>query len=373
MRILVISDLPQFVVGGAEMQASRLIEAWLDRGHEVLCLGRRMGARSVQIGRHRIQTRRIGVLQWLGRPGRALSYFICLAALLWRYRAWPDVIYTRFLHEAAATAAVLKHLGLLHSVLVPTPANAGAHGDDKFIGALPFRRPLVKVLEAQCDAINLIAPAMAGDLRALGFSGRNFSFIPNGIEIPQPVAEPRTGPLRLLFVGRLSPQKGLDVLLAALSRAGAGSAQAFVLSIVGDGPEMQRLSAAAQGLAGQVRFLGELPQLEVQGLLREADVFVLPSRYEGLSNAGLEAMACGLPLLLTRCGGLDTYLDETSGWVIPPADEAALARTLNQILATPREQLRKMGQDARRVAQQNFAMAEVADRYLALFRSLLRA
>jgi glycosyltransferase involved in cell wall biosynthesis len=372
VRILVISDLPQFVVGGAEMQASRLIQAWLDRGHEVICCGRRMGADSVQIGRHTIRTHRIRVVQQLGRPGRALSYFLSLAVLLARYRSWPDVIYTRFLNEAAATAALLKQFGVLHCALVPTPANAGVNGDDKVIGALPFHRRLVRVLDAQCNAINLIAPAMADDLRALGFSGTSFRFIPNGIDLPPPAERGDTGTLRLIFVGRLAWQKGLDRLLQALSVAASATGRQFELQIVGDGPDRQALETLATrlGLAGKVIMLGEKRQGEVQELLRQSDVFVLPSRYEGLSNAGLEAMACGLPLLLTRCGGLDSYLDQDSGWIIPTDDDTALAEALRDILTTPRQALQEMGLKAREIARRNFAMSEVAERYLALFDTL---
>src|SRR4249919_2670819 len=101
MRILVISDLPQFVTGGAEMQAARLIEAWAAMGHEVVCFGRRMGAREVTLGTHTIRTRRIRTLRQPGRPVRALTYFLSLAWLLLRWRGWPDVVYCRFLGDAA--------------------------------------------------------------------------------------------------------------------------------------------------------------------------------------------------------------------------------------------------------------------------------
>lgn len=373
MRILVISDLPQFVTGGAEIQASRLIEAWLDRGHEVLCFGRRMHGSVVQIGRHRLQVRRIRVFQRLGRPGRAITYFLSLGLLLLRYRLWPDVIYTRFLHEAAATAALLKHVGSLRCALVPTPANAGVNGDDKVIAALPFRRFLVRVMDAQCDAINLIAPAMRGDLRDLGFSDAKFHFIPNGINIPAEVPRNHNGPLRLLFIGRLASQKGIDILLHALGRlALGGEPTPYQLKIVGDGPERVPLETLAStlGLATNVSFVGEMTGDQVQAVLSDSDVFLLPSRYEGMSNAGLEAMARGLPLLLTRCGGLDTYLDESCGWVAPPEDEDALVEQLRQILETPRARLLQMGAGAREVAQRHFAMSEVADRYLKLFATI---
>jgi glycosyltransferase involved in cell wall biosynthesis len=104
--------------------------------------------------------------------------------------------------------------------------------------------------------------------------------------------------------------------------------------------------------------------------LVHAQIFLLPSRYEGFSNAGLEAMERGLPLILTRCGGLDRYVDNQIGWVVPPGDVAALAKALSQALATDPVALSDMGARARAVVENNFDMALVAVRYIALFERL---
>lgn len=108
MRILVLSDLPQFVTGGAERQAANLIEAWMDAGHEVTCFGRRMGCEPVRVGKHEVPVRRIGTVQRFGRLLRGVSYLISLAMLLLEHRRSIDLIYTRFLGEAAVTVSLLK-------------------------------------------------------------------------------------------------------------------------------------------------------------------------------------------------------------------------------------------------------------------------
>jgi glycosyltransferase involved in cell wall biosynthesis len=373
MRILVISDLPAFVTGGAEMQAARLIEAWLDAGHEVRCLGRRMGPGPVRIGKHLLVVDRIWTTSVLGRWGRAVSYFASLAWLLLQHRRWMDVIYTRFLGEAAATASLLKAVGLLQQPLVATPANTRGDGDTNLLRSLPFGRHLVRLLDRNCDAINLIAEDMVEELQDAGFSGVTFSRIPNGIPVkPLPMRAQASAP-RLLAVGRLSRQKGYDVLLRALMRV-RERLTAGQVEIIGDGPERERLLllAAELQLMDQVVWRGELSQTEVADRLEQSHVFLLPSRYEGMSNAGLEAMERGLPLILTRCGGLDRHVGPEMGWVVPPEDEEALSGALSAALALDVDALYGMGMRARECVVKAFDMKIVAKRYLALFEALAR-
>jgi glycosyltransferase involved in cell wall biosynthesis len=371
MRILVVSDLPQFVTGGAEMQAARLIAAWLDAGHEVRCLGRRMGAGPVRIGPHLLPVARIRTASLLGRWGRAVSYFLSLAWLLWRNRGWAQVVYTRFLGEAAATAAILKACGVLRVPLVATPANTRGNGDTNLLRSLPFGKRLVGLLDRECDAINLIAADMVDELRDAGFSGRNFTRIPNGIRLGPPPARAQRDRPRFLAVGRLTPQKGYDVLLSALASNREALAPGQV-RIVGDGPERDALAsqAAALGVADIVHWVGEASQDVVVRCLDDADVFLLPSRYEGLSNAGLEAMERALPLILPRCGGLDHSVDPHVGWVVEPGDAGALAGAIAEALAVDPARRARMGEEARRRVEREFDMAVVASRYAALFAAL---
>lgn len=142
-------------------------------------------------------------------------------------------------------------------------------------------------------------------------------------------------PLRLITVARLSPEKGLDDLLAAVAQAGAAGAP-LGLELVGDGPDRERLEALAAelGIAAQVRFtgfVGTRPQLVER--LDTADVFVLPSRSEGLPHSVVEAMARGLPVVATAIGGLPELLGEGSGIIVPPQDPAALAAVLGALAA----------------------------------------
>src|SRR5690606_7036866 len=88
------------------------------------------------------------------------------------------------------------------------------------------------------------------------------------------------------------------------------------------------------------------------------------------SNAGLEAMERGLPLIMTRCGGLDRYVDSDTGWVVPVEDEAALADALLQAMAAGSEGLARMGARARSCVEREFDIRVVGARYLDLFDRL---
>jgi len=138
------------------------------------------------------------------------------------------------------------------------------------------------------------------------------------------------GPVRLLAVGRLVGQKGIDVLLDALARPGLEGAE---LDLVGDGEWRVVLEAQAVrlGLTARVRFRGWLDRTELAEVYRETDLFVLASRDEGMPNVVLEAMASGLPVVSTAVAGArDLVVDGETGLLVPPEDAEALAGALRR-------------------------------------------
>lgn len=154
-------------------------------------------------------------------------------------------------------------------------------------------------------------------LVAGGLPSARVRVVANPVSLPPPT-DTSPEPRRLLFVGRLSPEKGLDVLLRALPD---GELQ---LDVVGDGPERATLLALrdALGLAGRVRFHGALR--DVSPALARAGALVLPSHREGLPIAALEARVYGLPVLASAVGGLPELIrDGVDGLLAPPADVGA--------------------------------------------------
>lgn len=364
MRILVFANLPPWVLGGAENQVARLIEAWARQGHHVEVAGNRIPDGEARLGSATVRTHRITVIDRLGRTGRAASYFVSLTRLLRRIDANFDVIYTRGLGDAAISICLLKAVGRTRVPLVACPINARGAGDMAFIRSIPGWRRIVDAIDQYCDAINLIAPAIADDLAANGITTPIISRIPNGIVLIAPLDRTEVAPLRrLVWTGRMSAQKGLDLLLPVLKRI-VTSGRHFRLELIGDGPDRPALESQCRwlGLNTQVDFLGALHRDEIRDRLGAADAFVLPSRYEGMSNAALEAMEAGLPMVLTRCGGIDTWVDDAVSWLCPPEDAEALFAALCQLLDAPDADLLARGRQGRALAEREFDIGTVARR-----------
>ncbi|CAN7486977.1 glycosyltransferase family 4 protein [Neorhizobium sp. LjRoot104] len=147
--------------------------------------------------------------------------------------------------------------------------------------------------------------------------------VENGIDAelwtPRSYAEDPSGkPVRFVYLGRLVDWKAADLLLMALGRV--KSREPVELDIVGDGPMRGKLEALveAMGLADRVRFLGFLPQRDCARVLQQSDVFVMPSIHECGGAVVLEAMAVGLPVIATKWGGPEDYLDDECGVLVPP-------------------------------------------------------
>lgn len=147
-------------------------------------------------------------------------------------------------------------------------------------------------------------------------------------------------PARLVYVGRLSTEKGVRFLLRALVRVNArmGSA-APRLALLGDGPERASLERLVDelGLRNQVTFAGYLDRTRLSAALGEADLCVQPSLTEGFSKAWLDALAHGVPVVSSRVGAAASVLGEAGecGWLVPPGEEEALAATLVDVLTGP--------------------------------------
>ncbi|GFK95729.1 Glycogen synthase [Fundidesulfovibrio magnetotacticus] len=229
--------------------------------------------------------------------------------------------------------------------------------------------PLIRFLWRRALAVVPNSRGLAALARAFE-PGLAYPVIPNGVD-PERYA-PRQGarepgPMRLFFHGRVVRQKGLDVLVQALAQLPRGLA--WELSIAGDGPARPGLESQlrALGLADRVRFLGWMDRADIALALRRADLFVFPSRDEGMPNAVLEAMASGLPVLATAISGNeDLALPGRTGLTVPPEDAGALAGALARLLADP-PLLEAMGREARALVLEHYSWRSVAERYLALF------
>jgi glycosyltransferase involved in cell wall biosynthesis len=375
MRILVVANLPPYILGGAENQVARLVETWADLGHHIEVAGHRIPNGVLRLGNSEVRTHHIAVIDRAGRGGRAASYFISMTRLLHKIKRNFEVIYCRGLGDGAISICVLKAIGEVRLPLVVCPINAKGAGDSHFIRSIPGWRLLLQMVNRHCDAINIISPAILSDLVELGIDRPKISHIPNGIKICDPIRKSHVASTRrLVWAGRLTAQKGIDLLFKALANV-VSAGREFSLEIIGNGPDMALLLEQSRQLCleKKVRFTGALAKDTIRTKLADADVFLLPSRYEGMSNAALEAMEAGLPILLTRCGGIDTYIDESTGWTCEPDDVDELTAALLRMLDTPADKLLAMGKQARLLVERNFQIEMIGRQNEILLEQLVKA
>jgi starch synthase (maltosyl-transferring) len=213
-----------------------------------------------------------------------------------------------------------------------------------------------------------------------GLDPSRLTVIPNGID-PAPIDA--AGPVPraaigipddahlALFVGRLDPQKGLPDLLDAAERMIA-QRPAWHLALAGDGPERARLLEALESrppLQGRVHRLGRRD--DVPGLLKAADVLVLPSHWEGMPNVVLEAMAARRAVVGTAVEGTeDLVIPGRTGWLVPPRDPAALAQALDEAAEDP-GRCRRFGEAGRLRVEREFSLDAVVAAYERLWASVL--
>lgn len=372
LRILVIGNLPPHVLGGAENQVARLIEAWLHAGVRVEVAGHRIPNGHQVLGGRKVRTYRLRPWTIGGRVGRSIGYVLSIAMLALRRRHVYDVVYCRGLGDGVLSLVALKAMGACRWPIVVCPINARGAGDVEFLRSVPGWRLWSRLIDRHVQAINLINAAIKDDLEAIGIRRPPLSRIPNGILVcPAPMRMAVAVERRLIWTGRLERQKGLDLLLAALEpclRAG----DRFRLDLYGEGKLRDALTmqVRALGLNGYVHIHDAISPDVVRERLLDSDVFVLPSRYEGMSNSALEAMEAALPVLCTHCGGIDTFISDKAGWVCEPDSVAALTDTLHRMFRASNEDLLARGSVARRLVEERFAMEHVAKANLDLLEQV---
>jgi len=179
--------------------------------------------------------------------------------------------------------------------------------------------------------------------------------IPNAVMPPSEqvdLEQPRGSDHRVVAaMGRLSAEKGFDMLIDAFGRIAKKHAD-WILRIAGDGDERRRLDQLieSQNLTERIELCGWVDQ--PQNFLHNADLFLLPSRYEGFPNALLEAMACSLPVISFDCdsGPSEIVRHETDGLLVPPENVEALAQAMDRLMSNEAERA-SLGQKATEVTR----------------------
>ncbi len=252
----------------------------------------------------------------------------------------PDVVFSPWAYPDGWAAVKLAHR---HGL----PAVIQVHGSDiHHLEMFPSRQGGTLEALQQADGIVAISRNLAARMVAMGIPADKIQVIVDGVDkqvfhpADKPSARARLGLAddvrHLLFVGNLLEVKGVDVLLEACARLAALRTD-WRLHLVGEGPQRSRLEALAarRGLAGHVVFHGAKPHHELPAWFQACDLFVLPSRSEGIPNVLLEASACNLPWVATAVGGIAEIADMGASTLVPPEDADALATAIATSLDTP--------------------------------------
>jgi glycosyltransferase involved in cell wall biosynthesis len=193
---------------------------------------------------------------------------------------------------------------------------------------------------------------------------RDIAVVPNGFNIADYPDEPSfedtaTHGKSILFVGRLKSVKGVQYLITSMKKIHEEMPDARLI-LVGDGEERERLAALSiqLGIQQYVQFIGIVPHEKVKTFMQQADVFVLPSLSEGLPIVILEAMACGLPIVASRVGGIpDILTNDTNGYLVEAKDTNDMANKI--ILLLSDDALRKKISDNNRLLVKKYAWENV--------------
>jgi len=238
-----------------------------------------------------------------------------------------------------------------------------------------------RLVNRMADCVTAVAHGVADHVvRAERCPPGKIVVIPNGIDAHEVAPAPVSGRGDRLGVGaddlivgtiaRLVWYKGHEELLDAIAQVNRQHPAAR-LCVVGDGPLREALRERAQrlGLNGAARFLGSIPQ--ASKLLPHFDIFVLPSRWEGMSNGLLEAMAAGRPIVATTVGGNpELIVDGETGLLVPPENPDALAAAILKLIRDP-ALARRLGEAARRRVEREYTLEGMVHRLEELYDDLL--
>jgi glycosyltransferase involved in cell wall biosynthesis len=306
-------------------------------------------------------------------PLFGLSFVTGAARALWRLRLDIDVIHThQALWEAVATGLARSFLGGKPTLV--QPASAGYYGEADELSRTRAAGMLQRVI-LKNTGFAAISAEIEHRWHELGVEPARIVRMASGVDADQfrPGASSVEASLlprpRVIFTGRLHPQKNLPLLLEAWTEVARKSAANLIL--VGPGNDRQQLveQAGALRIADRVQFTGAVD--DPADYLRAADVFVLPSLAEGMSNSLLEAMATALPCVASSiAGNTDLITDGQTGRLVQTASPRDWSEAILALLDNPPE-ARRMGEAARRRIDLEFALHVVVDRYLELYRRMI--
>jgi len=251
-----------------------------------------------------------------------------------------------------------------------TQINISPHlpGQCAYVSAL--RDTLQKASAVHCVSENILHSVVD-----LGVKQENYVIIRPAVDpefFTPPSQLPKNRRFTIVTTGSLIWRKSIETLLVALKQLLELGVDAE-LHIIGDGPERQHILFTINdlGIENRVFLHGRLKPYQVRDQLQKSDSFVLSSVSEGIANAVLEAMSCGLPVITTNCGGMrEVVNDSLQGFIVPLRDPQSLAQALNKLASNP-DLRQQMGTAGRRRILQDFVLDDQITAFINLFEDAL--
>jgi len=360
------------VIGGSEKQAFNLSKKLSQNGVQVLVATAQLNK---NLKRYEF-INGIHIFRLFSPQIRFIRHLIFnahLAYFLFKYRSFYDIIHIHILGEYAPLCAIMGKL--LNKKTIVKIASSGVGSDfidlkKRFFFSWFF--PAVKYY----DAYIATSDKIRHEIGSYGIPSSKIVNIPNGVDIGRFTFQRRRGNnpyFTFCFVGRLNEIKNLGTLVDGFSIAYEALKRVCnpKLILVGDGVQRKILLNKSRELhiEDSVLFPGDVA--DVRPYLQQSDVFVLPSWTEGLSNALLEAMACGLPVIVSNVGGnKEVITHKENGLLFNPGDPKNLANLMVEIVSNI-ELRQKIGHNARETIENEYDLNVIADHYYVLYRQLI--
>ena len=377
MKILILNSEYPPIGGGAGNASANIARQMVQQEHEVVLLTvrfndfahdeYRQGVRILRVPALRKRMDRSGALEQVSfmlggifgslrllkefRPDISIAFFgVPSGPIAWTLRLFTKIPYIVSMRGGDVPGFRPYDFGIYHKIVAP----------------------ILRIVWKQAGA--LVANSKGLRQLALNFNPKaDVKIIPNGVDLDEyaPVQRNWSAP-KLLSVGRVVYQKGFDLGMHALAECRALD---WTWTIAGDGGDRPELEVLAQklGIAERIRFAGWQEKDELRGLYQAANLFLFPSRDEGMPNAVLEAMASGLPVIATQIAGSEELVvHNETGLLVPTEDVQMLTNALKTLVpdAAARE---RMGAAARLKVEKEYSWTSVASQYIQLAEEILGA
>ena len=290
----------------------------------------------------------------------------CSLGPLYRLMKESDLVHLHFPLPLGVSTLMVR-------AVVKRPLVVTVHGNADVYELPRALEPVTRAVLERADVVVSVSHDLGEYLRNM-MDVRHVTVIPNGVDVDEFHPSPSSrAALTLFSISRLVPRKNIHVLIAAVEQLVKEGA-ALSLVIAGTGPEEERIQRLAQRLPGVVHFVGFVDEARKRSLLSETDVFVQLSTREGLSIATLEALASGVPCVVSNLPGVrEPITPGRTGWYVDdPEDAQSVVASLRSVLGD-RARLAEMKETCRDVAVERYSLRAMCESYWTVFTDLLKA